>query len=75
MGETEKPIRIVRCPTCERSCRYDTSNPFRPFCSERCKNIDIAGWATESFKIAGENVDPEEVLGQDSANKPAAEED
>ena len=30
---------------------WDTANPYRPFCSERCKMIDLGAWATESYRI------------------------
>jgi uncharacterized protein len=30
---------------------WDTANPFRPFCSERCKMIDLGAWATESYRV------------------------
>ena len=39
------------CPTCEKPSKLDKSNPFRPFCSERCKLIDLGQWAEESYKI------------------------
>ena len=48
MTETE---RIVRCPTCAKSVRWHSSNPYRPFCSERCKLIDLGQWATGAYRI------------------------
>jgi uncharacterized protein len=45
--------RIVRCPTCRHSAPLTESNPFRPFCSARCKEADIAKWASEEFRIPG----------------------
>lgn len=45
--------RLVRCPNCQKSARYDISNIFRPFCSDRCKNADIASWAEEKYQIPG----------------------
>ena len=42
---------IVNCPQCGKSAVWDNSNPFRPFCSERCKLIDLGQWATESYRI------------------------
>ena len=46
----EKP-RIVACPHCGGNSVYAASNPSRPFCSERCKNIDFGAWASESFRV------------------------
>jgi endogenous inhibitor of DNA gyrase (YacG/DUF329 family) len=30
---------------------WTTANPFRPFCSERCKRIDLGAWAAEEFRV------------------------
>ncbi len=45
-------MMVVRCPTCKKETEWE-GNPFRPFCSERCKNIDLAAWASEEYRIAG----------------------
>jgi uncharacterized protein len=50
MARAEKP-RIVRCPACGGDSVYAPSNPFRPFCSERCKGMDLGAWASESFRV------------------------
>jgi len=42
---------MVRCPQCGKPCEYSETNSFRPFCSERCKLIDLGDWASEKFKI------------------------
>lgn len=44
--------RLVRCPNCGGESVYAVSNPARPFCSERCKNMDFGAWASESFRVA-----------------------
>jgi len=49
----EKTPRIFKCPTCSSSTIYDIKNPFRPFCSSRCKDTDIIAWAEEGFRIEG----------------------
>ncbi|WP_197080668.1 DNA gyrase inhibitor YacG [Methylophilus sp. TWE2] len=43
--------RKVACPSCGETTEYSTSNPYRPFCSERCKLVDLGDWATEKFRI------------------------
>ena len=43
---------IVRCPTCGGDSLFDPSNPWRPFCSERCKSIDLGAWASERYRVA-----------------------
>lgn len=40
------------CPTCERMCARDTSNPLRPFCSDRCKMADLAKWLEGDYVIS-----------------------
>jgi uncharacterized protein len=43
--------KVVTCPQCGAAVAWDPANPFRPFCSERCKMIDLGAWATESYRI------------------------
>jgi uncharacterized protein len=43
----------VKCPTCRREIDW-ASTPFRPFCSERCKMIDLGAWLSEKHAIPGE---------------------
>ena len=43
----------VSCPHCGRHHEWH-GNPFRPFCCERCKLIDLGGWLTEENAIPGE---------------------
>ncbi|WP_034618538.1 DNA gyrase inhibitor YacG [Chitinibacter tainanensis] len=53
----------VLCPICKAQTEYSTSNPFRPFCSERCKLIDLGEWASEKYRVADSaEVDPLELL-------------
>lgn len=47
---TRKP-RMVSCPQCGRSVIWDRANPYRPFCSERCKMMDLGAWASESYRV------------------------
>ena len=45
------PKRRVACPTCGTLAEWDPANRYRPFCSERCKMIDLGAWATESYRV------------------------
>jgi uncharacterized protein len=45
------PVKIVRCPVCAGTSVYATSNPYRPFCCLRCKDMDFGAWASETFKM------------------------
>ena len=47
---------MVRCPTCHKLIVYSTRNPYRPFCSERCKLIDLGAWASDERSIPGEDI-------------------
>jgi endogenous inhibitor of DNA gyrase (YacG/DUF329 family) len=47
MGKT----RIVNCPRCGAPAAWSGENPYRPFCSERCKLIDLGDWATEKYRV------------------------
>jgi uncharacterized protein len=52
----------VKCPTCGRSIEWSDQSPFRPFCSERCRIIDLGAWLTEKHAIPG----PESQLEADA---------
>lgn len=43
--------REVRCPQCGRASPWSPDNPYRPFCSKRCKQIDLGAWASESYRV------------------------
>ena len=43
--------RLVTCPSCRGRSVYAPENPYRPFCSERCKNVDLGAWASESYRV------------------------
>ncbi|NMM75651.1 DNA gyrase inhibitor YacG [Acidovorax sp. SRB_24] len=46
--------KTVVCPSCGGPSLYGPQNPWRPFCSERCKQIDLGAWASESFRMPTE---------------------
>ena len=52
---------FVDCPTCGRRCEFSPRNPWRPFCSERCKMVDLGAWAAERYAIPGTAGDPEDA--------------
>lgn len=43
--------RMVNCPRCGKVLAWDAANHYRPFCSERCKMIDLGAWANETYRI------------------------
>ncbi|MGQ4880026.1 DNA gyrase inhibitor YacG [Billgrantia sp. LNSP4103-1] len=50
---SQRPLTVA-CPQCQKQVAWSEKNPYRPFCSERCKLIDLGAWADESHRIAGE---------------------
>jgi uncharacterized protein len=44
-------IKIVICPICEKESDISISNPYRPFCSERCRLIDLGQWIEGAYTI------------------------
>lgn len=52
------PERIVACPNCGKSTPYSSKNSYRPFCSERCRLIDLGDWASEAHAIPGRELPP-----------------
>ena len=65
MAVTFEPT-LVTCPACQGLSRYAPDNRFRPFCSERCKQLDLGAWASESFRVPTspplDLASPEELL-------------
>ena len=69
MGEPHSPAaaksRLVRCPACGGDSVYAPDNPFRPFCSQRCKNLDLGAWASENFRVTSDTP-PEDAPDPDT---------
>jgi endogenous inhibitor of DNA gyrase (YacG/DUF329 family) len=55
-------MKII-CPICKNITTWE-ENPWRPFCSERCKLIDLGRWASEEYRIPGEMSGGEEEKEQ-----------
>jgi hypothetical protein len=47
-----QPLR-VSCPTCNAEVAWTATSLWRPFCSARCKGIDLGAWASDRYLIAG----------------------
>lgn len=54
----------VECPTCQAPVIWDASFPDRPFCSHRCRLIDLGAWASEEHVIPG-NDQEQDVFSED----------
>ena len=55
--------KIVTCPTCGGDSVYASDNPYRPFCCQRCKNLDFGAWASESVRVPTEAPPEDEQYG------------
>jgi endogenous inhibitor of DNA gyrase (YacG/DUF329 family) len=59
----------AKCPRCGKETE-NRHNPFRPFCSERCKLIDLGNWINGRYRIpvkdADDDEDGESTLEKDS---------
>ena len=49
--------KLYACPTCKRQIAWSSDFPWRPFCSERCKMVDLGAWLANDRAIAGESAD------------------
>jgi endogenous inhibitor of DNA gyrase (YacG/DUF329 family) len=64
---------MKKCPACNKPVHWQ-DNPFRPFCSERCKLIDLSQWVSEEYRVPGKPVakepaeDDEDNRGSHSNN-------
>ena len=55
---------VVTCPTCNAAVQWTAENRWKPFCSERCKMIDLGQWAAEKYRV------PAEEQKQEPEDKP-----
>lgn len=51
----------VRCPTCQREVVWAAESKWRPFCSERCRMVDLGAWFAGERSIAGEDASAPET--------------
>ncbi len=42
----------ILCPICHADKEVDSDHPYRPFCSQRCKQIDLGNWLSEAYRIS-----------------------
>ena len=68
--ETQK---LVRCPTCRTL--VTAQDEFFPFCSDRCRLIDLGKWASGAYRISSPVLDPEVLEGLDKGNERREDDD
>ena len=67
MNTQKQPLKIS-CPGCKSELTWDENNHYRPFCSERCRQLDFCGWANEEKVLKGQSLYDDifsEDLGQE----------
>jgi endogenous inhibitor of DNA gyrase (YacG/DUF329 family) len=63
--------RSVKCPQCGATVEWSPASRWRPFCSERCKMLDLGAWASEAYRIpAEETPEPAPEPSPDPARNP-----
>jgi hypothetical protein len=58
---------MSKCPTCEKPVEWK-DNPWRPFCSERCKLIDFDKWISDEYRVPGQQINPAEIAEELSSS-------
>ncbi|HFC8543611.1 DNA gyrase inhibitor YacG [Neisseria weaveri] len=51
-------VTIVECPTCGAPVEWTVESRYRPFCSQRCKVVDLGAWASEEYVMPSEEEEP-----------------
>jgi endogenous inhibitor of DNA gyrase (YacG/DUF329 family) len=66
-------VAIVKCPTCRREVEWSDASQFRPFCSDRCRLIDLGAWFAEQHKIPDEAGTAQDQLQADQLHPGSTE--
>lgn len=53
-----KPLQVP-CPHCRQPSLFAPENPWRPFCSESCRQIDLGAWADAGYRIPADTPPPD----------------
>jgi uncharacterized protein len=64
-------MREVHCPNCSKPVAWTPESPWRPFCSERCRLIDLGQWFSEEHAIPGEDGETDRLFVPDANSKPS----
>jgi uncharacterized protein len=54
-------LKTIPCPRCRKNAAWE-GNPDRPFCSARCRLLDLAAWADGEYRVPGEKLPSDEEL-------------
>lgn len=67
-------MAMVKCPTCGTHLKWGPQFPYRPFCSKRCRLIDLGAWLDGSNHIPGSELEGDDVARLDAQMPPANDE-
>ena len=70
---SRKRVRSLRCPTCRAIVLR--KDPELPFCSERCRLIDLGKWASGAYVISSPITDPEAIGDAEARQQTRKDED
>ncbi|MCE2916245.1 MAG: DNA gyrase inhibitor YacG [Rubrivivax sp.] len=65
-SDSPRSARTVTCPACKGPSLFHPDNRWRPFCSQRCRTLDLGAWASESYRVASEAPEPSSDAPPDS---------
>ena len=63
-----KAARPAPCPTCGKPAPFAPENPWRPFCCERCRSVDLGAWASEAYRIPQKPEEDEDGTSEQAGN-------
>jgi endogenous inhibitor of DNA gyrase (YacG/DUF329 family) len=63
--------REVPCPTCRQPALFSPENRWRPFCSARCRGMDLGAWASEDYRVAAAPPADDEATADPTQTDPA----
>lgn len=61
-------MKRVKCPNCGRDVDWSHQSVSRPFCSERCRLVDLGAWLSEKHAIPAEPAAPEDIAAGRNAS-------
>ena len=59
--------RTVSCPRCAKPVAWGPESPFRPFCSKRCRDVDLNRWLSGVYAVPGKEEEDEDGLSDERA--------
>ena len=62
MKKSFTDTRIFKCPRCGKPISFE-KNPYRPFCSKKCKMMDLGAWFMEEYQISSPMKPEDELIG------------